>query len=233
MSDSIPLWRRAREAILDRIVAGDYGAGAMLPSETELGAELGVSQGTARKALAELERSGVVERRQGRGTFVAVTTPERALFHFFRLRRPDGTRVTPELKRESLRRRRASPRERAVFGEGAVFEIARLRCVEGRPLVREKLTLPVALFPGLTERAPLPNTLYAFYQRVYGIAVTQAEEALSAAAAEGPDIDALGVTEGAPLLQVERRALDISDRVVELRLSRYRTDGLRYAVKLR
>lgn len=233
MTDRIPLWRRTRDAIVARIVEGEFAAGAMLPSEPELGAQLGVSQGTARKALAELERAGVVERRQGRGTYVPVTTPERALFHFFRLRRPDGSRVAPELVSEALRRRRPTAAERAVLGEGAVVEVARVRAVDGRPAARERIVLPSARFPGLLERAPLPNTLYALYQGAYGVAVVRAEEALSPVAAGAADAEALGVAEGAPLLEVERRAFDIADRAVELRTSRYAMAGLRYAVTLR
>ncbi len=233
MTDLPPLWRRARDAIVARILAGEFPAGAMLPSEGDLGRQIGVSQGTARKALADLERIGVVERRQGRGTFVAVTTPERALFHFFRLRRPDGTPVTPELIAESLRRRRATAGERAALGAGAVFEIARVRRIDGRPGVRERIAVSASVFPGLPARAPLPNTLYAFYQKAYGVAVVRAEEALSAVAAQERDAAALGVAPGAPLLQVERRALDVTERVVELRSSRYVTDPLHYAVRLR
>ena len=227
-----PLWRRTRDAIVARIVEGEFPAGTMLPSESELGAQLGVSQGTARKALSELERMGILERRQGRGTYVPVTTPERALFHFFRLRRPDGSTVMPELIEERLRRRRPTARERDLLGGGPVIEIARLRAVDGRPAARERIALPAMRFPGLAERAPLPNTLYALYQGAYGIAVVRAEEALSPIPADASDA-ALGVPEGAPLLEVERRAFDIADRVVELRTSRYAMEGLRYAITLR
>ena len=233
---AVPLYRRVYDTIIARIVGGELRAGAMLPSEVDLGAELGVSQGTARRALAELERNGVVERRQGRGTFVAVTTPERALFHFFRLRRSDGTRVVPDLLSESVRRRRASAGERAALCNNAadsVFEVSRVRGIDGRPRARETMILPTRLFPNLAQRAPLPNTLYAFYQQDFGVAVVRAEEALSAVAAQAADAEALGIAEGTPLLQVERRATDISGRVVELRRSRYLTDTLTYNVHLR
>ena len=194
----LPLWRRARDAIVARIADGEFPAGVMLPSEPQLGKQLGVSQGTARKALAELERAGLVERRQGKGTFVPVTTPERALFHFFRLRRSDGAPVTPELVRETLRRRRPAARERAVLGEGPVIEIARVRALDGRPAARERIVLPAARFARLADRSPLPNTLYVLYQRAYGIAVVRAEEALWPVAAEAADAVSLGVAEGAP-----------------------------------
>lgn len=229
-----PLYRHVYETLIRRIAGGELAPGAMLPSETELGAQLGVSQGTARKALGELERRGIVERRQGRGTFVALRTPESALFHFFRLRSGSGEQVFPELVSETVRRRAATPGEAAELPglDGEVYEIARLRAIEGRPRIRETSVLPCRLFPGLAERAPLPNTLYALFQRCYGIAVARAEERLQAVGADAADAAALAIAEGAPLMEARRQAIDISDRVVEFRLSRYLTDGLHYSVRL-
>ena len=112
-----PLYQVVMNTIVDRIASGSLPSGAMLPSETQLGAELGVSQGTARKALMELEARGLVQRVQGRGTFVTVRTPETSLFNFFRLRNPDGTLESPRLEWETVRRRAATPEERAeLFG---------------------------------------------------------------------------------------------------------------------
>jgi len=82
MSSEEPLYKVVYDRIINRVVSGELGPGAMLPSEKDLGAEFGVSQGTARKALSQLETKGIVQRRQGLGTFVTTTTPETALFHF-------------------------------------------------------------------------------------------------------------------------------------------------------
>ena len=92
---ALPLYQRVHDAVMARIVSGDLAPGVMLPSEFDLAAQYSVSQGTARKALSKLEQSGLVERHQGKGTFVATTTPETSLFHFFRLRHQDG-RQTPK-----------------------------------------------------------------------------------------------------------------------------------------
>jgi GntR family transcriptional regulator len=229
------LYMQAYDAILGRITTGDLGPGAMLPSEFELGAELGVSQGTARKALSELERAGVVERRQGKGTFVSKTTAESALFQFFRLREESGAQVLPELLRETVSKRKTTAAERKAFGadHNDVFVISRLRGIKGRAAMREVSVLPTSLFPGLKDRAPLPNTLYALYQSAYGIAVVRAAEQLRAVAATVEDATMLGVAEGSPLMEARRRAIDISNRVVELRISRYLTDDLVYDVVLR
>ena len=226
---------QAYEAILARIASGDLGPGAMLPSEFELGAELGVSQGTARKALTELERAGVVERRQGKGTFVAKTTAESALFQFFRLREESGAQVLPELLEEVVTKRKSTAAERRAFGVDHVdvFVITRLRGINGRPAMREVSVLPTTLFPGLKDRAPLPNTLYAMYQSDYRVAVVRADEKLRAVAATADDAMHLNVADGTPLMEARRRAIDISGRVVEMRTSRYLTDDLVYEVELR
>lgn len=230
-----PLYRQVYETILARIVRGELGPGAMLPSEIDLGAELGVSQGTARKALIELEQRGIVQRRQGRGTFVATTTPESALFHFFRLRRKDGSQVAPELETQSVRSRRGTSAELSAFGIGdrQVFEISRVRSIDGRKIVRETAVLPASLFPGLADRGPLPNALYALYQQSYGIVISRAEEQLRAVVASADDATLMDAEVGSALIEVRRRAIDISDRCVEIRLSRYVTDDLHYDLRLR
>ena len=231
----LPLWRRVSEDILARIVSGALKPGVMLPSETDLGREMGVSQGTARRALRDLERRGIVERRQGRGTVVATTTPETDHFHFFRLRHADGSDAHPMLAQESVERRRSTATEREAFGADAkhVYSIDRIRSIDGKRIVREASVVPVALFPALEDHAPLPNALYAFWQDAYGIAIQRADERLQAALADDADAAAMDVATGDPLIEVTRRAIDLSDRIVELRRSRYVTDDLAYTISLR
>ena len=79
---ALPLYQRVHDAVMARIVSGDLAPGAMLPSEFDLAAQYSVSQGTARKALSKLEQSGLVERHQGKGTFVATTLRKHHCFIF-------------------------------------------------------------------------------------------------------------------------------------------------------
>src|SRR5215469_608959 len=66
-----PAYRRIQFAIRARIDAGSLRPGDPVASERELAKVHQVSLMTARHALAQLERDGVVERRRGAGTFVA------------------------------------------------------------------------------------------------------------------------------------------------------------------
>jgi GntR family transcriptional regulator len=229
-----PLYQVVIETVVDRIATGVWPPGALLPSETQLGAELGVSQGTARKALMALEARGLVQRRQGRGTVVTLRTPDSALFHFFRLRRLDGSQARPELIREAVRCRRARRVERdALYGAPAkVFEIDRVRALDGRPSVVETSVVSAELFPGLDAQAPLPNTLYVHYQQAYRIIVVGADEALRAVAADANVAATLGRDLGTPLLAVDRRTIDVQGRIVEWRRSVCATDAMTYQIAL-
>lgn len=233
---ALPLYQRVHDAVMARIVSGDLTPGAMLPSEFDLAAQYSVSQGTARKALNKLEQSGLVERHQGKGTFVATTTPETSLFHFFRLRHQDESQAIPQPFSETIRRRAANAKEAQVLGleaRGAVFEIARVRCIKKTKVCYETSVLNADLFPGLKERSPLPNALYPLYQRSYGVTIVRADEQLRAIEATSSIANMLAVSEGTPVLEVERRAFDIVGRVVELRFSFYLTSQLHYSVFLR
>ena len=231
---SQPLYEIVLQAVVERIANGTLAPGAMLPSEAELGKGLGVSQGTARKALSILEQRGVLQRRQGRGTFVTAQTPESALFHFFRLRSLDGGADAPKLEEQTVLRRAAEPSETRILADAPddVFEIRRVRSIAGQRVVHEIAVVPAALFPGLADRTPLPNTLYVLFQQAYGCVIIRADERIRAVAASETVADALGVDVGSPVLEVERRAFDILGRVVERRRSACLTEAHCYAVSL-
>ena len=230
-----PLYRVVTNTVIERIADGGYPPGSMLPSEIDLGTELGVSQGTARKALIELEQKGIIERRQGRGTFVALRTPESSLFHFFRLRDSNGDQIVPELAQESIRRRPATEEEcNTLFGSPAdVFEIVRVRSRRGVPLCHEHCVVSTSLFPGLQDRNPLPNTLYVLFQQAYSVIVISAEENLKAGLLDKDAAEALQVAPGTPAITARRKTYDLLDRIVELRTTRYLTDENSYSVLLK
>lgn len=67
----VPLYERVRQAIAASIADGTYAPGDRLPSESRLAEDLGVNRLTVRRAIEELARAGLVESRQGSGTYVS------------------------------------------------------------------------------------------------------------------------------------------------------------------
>lgn len=72
-----PLYQVVKDAIMRAIEDGSFAEGAQIPSTQELSEQLDVSLVTAHRALQELVASGVLQRSQGRGTFVDVRYKER------------------------------------------------------------------------------------------------------------------------------------------------------------
>lgn len=231
-----PLYLQVKQRMLARMLSGEWAPGMMLPAEHQIAAEIGVSQGTVRKALDALHAENLIVRRQGRGTFVAQHTSERALFHFFKLVDPAGERALPETVFCDLARAQADGDIAAKLGlsrRHAVWRVRRHRALGGRVVVCETIHLSARDFPGLESRTPLPNNVYSLYEQAYGRTVARAMEDLSAVAAAPEEAGPLGLEPGAPVLAIDRIAYGLDDRPIEHRRSVCRTDVYRYRADLR
>jgi GntR family transcriptional regulator len=228
-----PLYRQVYDYLVRQIATGVWRPAEALPSEQDLAGELGVSQGTVRKALDVLAAEKLVERRQGKGTYVAEQTQERALFRFFRWSYPGGQRAIPTSMGETVKRRAstASEQKKLQLRENVkVIEIGRMRLIDGKPAIVETIVVPVTLFPDLDKRVPLPNSLYSLFQSAYGINIVAVEEEVRAELARKDDAKKLRLPVGAPILRIERVAVALDGSRVELRVSRCNTRDLVYAV---
>ena len=231
-----PLYRQVRALLTDRMIEGVWRPGQSLPSEMQLAAELGVSQGTVRKALDELVAQNLLVRRQGRGTFVNEHSQQRSLFHFFKLVSDRGEHRLPASRLLKVEAARAAPDEATALAlrrDSRVIRITRVRSLGGRPSIFERISVPAAQFPGLGRDGPLPNTLYALYADRYGVVVAEAREQLRAVAASATVARLLGLAAGAPLLEIRRVAVALDGRAVELRVSLCETGDCRYESLLR
>ena len=236
-----PLYVRARSIMVERLIAGHWRPGEMLPSEFALAAELGVSQGTMRKALDVMTTEGLLTRRQGRGTFVAEAEDNSILFRFYRLT-PDGPSNSgkapsfPESRYLSRTQDTASEQEQEIFSltaEDTVWRFERIRSNSDGPILWEQLVLPAKYFPDLTAETMLPNNVYQFYSTYYGIIVARVNEQLRAVTAPDEVAELLNLPTQSPLLEIDRRAIALDDRVVEWRRSLCRSDTMHYRNELR
>jgi GntR family transcriptional regulator len=74
ISDShVPKYAQIADIFRQRIARGIWAQGLRLPANENLAAEFGVSRVTIRQAVDLLARDGIIEARQGRGTFITGT----------------------------------------------------------------------------------------------------------------------------------------------------------------
>lgn len=231
-----PLYRQVKSALLRLLESGQLGAGDMLPNEAQIAQVLQVSIGTLRKAVDELVHEHILVRRQGKGTFVAMHSPDRFMFQFFHIEpRPDmfDSRVVmqrefPVVDNLSFSAAKASDSEayalRLRAGD-AVWRIDNALMLSGQCVAHDRIVIACALFKGLTEKrfVQRPSTIYNLYQADHGISVIRTEERVRAAAVSAEIGRVLSLRAGTPVLEVHRVATTFGERPVELRISTVNT----------
>lgn len=91
---SLPKYMQLRDIIATAIEEGFWGLGAQIPGEADIAKLTSFSLGTVQKALKLLDEEGIIERKQGYGTFVSrnAFSPQHCRFviegkeDFFRIR---------------------------------------------------------------------------------------------------------------------------------------------------
>ena len=218
-----PLYLQIKALLSKSLEAGEWKPGEAIPSEIELARRYNVSQGTVRKAIDALATDNLVVRRQGKGTFVATHTEERtSLFRFLRIRRNDGTDVSPVSRLIDVKRGKAgadAARLLAMKQGDAVLVLRRVLEYSGDPVVLDEITLPASLFRGLTKARydAYGGSMYSFFESEFGVRMLKAQEKIRAVAADAATARVLGTEDGAPLLAVDRVTLTYGDRPVEVR----------------
>ena len=149
-----PLYKQVYDLLVDRLANRHWKPSEPLPSEFALADELGVSQGTVRKALNQMVDEQLLTRRQGKGTFVAEHTQESSLFRFFRFKQPGGEKLIPDTEVIKKKVRTINAREVKILGlekNEQVCEMIRVRSLLGIKTVLERVIQPLSIFPGIDK----------------------------------------------------------------------------------
>ncbi len=233
---AVPRYVQIAEALIERIESGELAAGSRLPAERELSKQFGVTRMTLRQALNMLDKQGLLTRRQGDGTYVALPRIERAAGHLFPFSIEMRHRgYTPSARVILLEQRaaEASVANTMGFAVGApVYYSHRLRLINQEPVMLEKFYVPVQRFPDFDRHNLSDHSIYEVMATVYGVAISQARQSLEPVAATSYEADLLAVSPGTPLMLERRLTYDASGLVVEYSKDLYRGDRFRFVTDL-
>ncbi len=234
----LPLYQRLRDHLAAQISARDWRPGDLIPSEAELAASHGLSVGTVRKAIDCLVAEGLLERQQGRGTYVRRARFNSSLFRFFRFQSETGERKVPQariLQRKVLPAPSAAASALRLRDGEPVINISRLRLIDGVPLLAEEIWLEKVRFAAVLDidTAIFGDLLYPLYEERCGQMVASADEVLTVETASRLQARLLNLAPGAPLIVIERTAFDPERRPIEWRRSRGPADQFRYHAEIR
>ncbi|WP_030437649.1 GntR family transcriptional regulator [Actinoplanes subtropicus] len=225
-----PLYVRIERELRTRLARARPGD--VVPAESALAEEFGVARMTVRAALNALESDGLIERIQGRGTFVRQQPEPRAAgtLMSFQDQVRDWGRV-PRSRLVEGELRAASPAEAAALQLTAaaprVVSIVRVRFADDVPLAVEYACFPPHL-EGLLDLDLETGSLHrALHER--GLRPTLGSSRLTAQGA-GADADLLHVPADEPLLVETRLIVDQHSAPLEHTVSRYVGD--RYELRV-
>ncbi|PIB41517.1 GntR family transcriptional regulator [Pseudomonas sp. 2588-5] len=178
MTDIAPLIKRslvdqALEQLRLRITEGRWAIGERLPTEPELSAELGISRNTVREAMRVLAFSGLIEVRQGDGSYLrSMTDPlgaMRALSHCT-LEQAQETRQILEVEAIGLAAQRRTAQDltllRNALDASAELYHGDLEAYISADLVFHKHLVDAAHNPALSE-------LYQYFSAIVGAQLRQ------------------------------------------------------------
>ena len=206
-------YREIADDLRRRVEAGDFAAGRLLPSESELSATYSASRVTVRRALEVLREAGLVESRQGFGWFVAADPLRQSLG---RLGTIEGqlaeSGVASERRILDFGFVRAPRRVRAVLGSDTVLRVRRVNLADGEPFARVTVWCPEALGSGLSRDQVAAHSFY----ELLDVELGRATQTIGAAAASADDAEVLEVPAGSPVLVCERTTEDAGGRPVLL-----------------
>ncbi|WP_397452638.1 GntR family transcriptional regulator [Pseudomonas sp. NA-150] len=234
----LPLYHRLRDQLAEQIGNNRWRPGEAIPTEAALSAEYCLSTGTVRKAIDMLVNDNILERQQGRGTFIRRPQFQSSLFRFFRFQTAAGERQIPESRILSIEPLSAPSSVAEMLGLPAaapVIRLLRLRLLDEQPVLAEEIWLPRIQFHALldidlSQQGPL---LYPIYEEFCGQVVAYAEETLTADSVDDAHARLLQIAPGSPVVVIERLARNYAGQPLEWRRSRGHASHFRYSVEIR
>jgi GntR family transcriptional regulator len=233
---SSTLYAKVEETIAADIAHGEYRPGDQLPTEDELLQRFEVSRITVRRAIQNLVQRGLLEIRRGRGTFVSEPHIEAELTKltgFVEDMKAAGRKASARVLSQGVVSASARVAERLQLARGTrVMRIERVRLADGVPVSFDETYLPVDLGKKIVRRDLRMHPIFTLLEEEYGVPLLEADYELEAVAASKAVAEALQVTVGTPIFQIERTSRTTNREPIDYEVLSYRGDLVRFVTKL-
>lgn len=217
-----------RERIEEYIAKNGLGPGDRLPSERAFAEALGTSRVTLRDALMRMQDEGLIETRHGRGSFVAPPKFEEDARSFLSCTsgwEADGFKVSSEVLSFTEKEAGAKAARMLNIPVGEpVYELKRVRRIDGVPVFVETSNIPSFRVPGLKKYDFSAVSLYAVLERDYGILLTQQTRTYSITHLSEQEAHWLGVDRDTPAFYICGTTFDAAGTPTEFTVSINRAD---------
>lgn len=214
----VPLYHQIKEHLQKLILTDMLQPADILPAEKQLAASYGVNRLTVRQAITDLVSEGLLERRQGVGTFVAqpkLTASHARLLSFTQRMTQLGHLASSEIIETETYLAPFDVAQHLDLREGAqIHKLVRLRLADGQPLMLETAYLPAEIAPDLL-RQNLAGSLYRVLTEQYNIHPKEADQFIEPVLVREWEANILDVPTGQPALMIETTVRGADGRIIE------------------
>ena len=196
-------YQEIADSLRGRVAAA--GPGQLLPSESDLSAEFGVSRVTVRRALELLRDEGMVDSRQGFGWYVSAEPVVQQLASLDTIEGQLADRGVKAQRRViEFAFCAAPPHVAAVLGVSQVLRVKRVNLADGGPFAVVTVWCPAELGQNLSRRDVEQRPFY----ELLGVALRGATQRIGAAAVGAADAELLEIPVDSPVLRCQRITTD-------------------------
>ncbi len=217
-TQGVPVYVQIREQLRQEIAGGALKRGEKLPPEHELAARFKVSRLTLRESVEDLVHEGLLYRRHGVGTFVAVPHLQRdhtRLTSFFDKAEQEGIKVRASLlKLEVIPAKPPVAKALDLAPGGQVIRVKTLRFANNVPITIHDAHVPHQLFSSILKENFEVQHLWDLYEKC-GYKVKRAVQRLEAREADKQVSKLMRVKQGTPVLFKERTVYSADGTPVE------------------
>jgi GntR family transcriptional regulator len=236
-NSNIPYYVQLANLIKDKIMQKSWAPGSQIPGEMDLCNEYGVSRTVVRQALSELELDGLINRRKGKGTFIAEPKVSEGLAQkltgFYQDMIDRGLRSNTQVLHHRVVPCPDKVAEYLQIAPGTrVIDINRLRFVEGTPFQLVNSFIPFDLCPKLADVDLTDRSLYEFLEHECGLFITRGRRYIEAIGANEVEAKLLQIDRGAPLVMLESISYLENGASIEYYHAVHRGDRSRFEVEL-
>jgi len=215
-----PIYEQIKNWIQEQIIFGVWPERYKLLAEADLAAELQVSRGTVRKAIADLTEEGLLVRSHGRGTFVAPGALEQPLAERMVTFSEDLISRGIPFKTEVLEQRVVAAAGRVVQQLNVepgqeLFFLKRLRLVEDAPLIVLHNYVLYEACPGIEQLDFTHVRLFEALENHFGLQIDHGRRTFQAQAADAETAAALLLVEGDPVMHIEQQTCLTDNHLIE------------------
>jgi GntR family transcriptional regulator len=215
----LPRYFQLKEILRERIRAGEWKPGDLIPSERELSEKYGISRMTARQAITDLVNEGLFYREQGKGTFVSQRKITQQLIHltgFTEDIRARGQQPGTKVLSAEMRPADEATAEKLRIPLGTlVFRLQRLRLADGEPLAIELSQISFKECERLLDDDLEHQSLYRVLESKYGIILMEADQELEAGLPGSEEAQLLKISPNSPVLYTRRTTYTERNQPVE------------------